>query len=301
MKEPLVAKKSNALVASRHKLNCHQQRLFLLFVSKIRAQDTPDKEYKLKASEIEAVSKGFLNTAAKIKTILKAMNEKSIDLSHGDTFEQANYFSHVKYEPSTQTATLKVDATIHKELFDLKEKFTLVDLQCTLNLDSPYYISLYELLKSKEFRGKAGRGVDIDLENLKFILGCDGKPTYDLWTGFKRCILDKAEIAFKKHTDTTFTFEAIKTGRKVTGVRFAIKENKTWQPTLQSLLKKETPAPRSKPKLFASEGDTIEIGEDVYIVGPSGIERDGKTFTIGQLTQGIKSGKINLLLTSQKG
>ena len=295
-KNGAIAKKSNALVESRHKLNTHQQRLFLLFVSKIRAQDKPDKTYRLKRSELAEVSKGYLDTSGKIKETLEAMLTKTIDLSKGEVFERATYFSSVKYDPSIQEAHVEVHKSIQKELFDLHAKFTLVDLQCTLNLDSPYYISLYELLKSKEFQGRKGGGVDIDLDQLKFTLGCDDLPTYSQWTDFKRYILDKAQKALNKHTDTKFTYKPIKTGRKVTTIRFFIEENEKWQPTIMSLEKKNNPVSRLKPRTYAKEGDTVLMSGNKYKVGPSGVEvDDNKTFTIGQLTTALKAGKIEVI------
>lgn len=279
----------------RSPLNTHQQRLFLLFISKIRAQDKPDKTYRLKRSELLEVSKGYLDTTAKIKEILGAMLKKTIDLSTGNIYEEATYFSSVSYDEGAQVAKVRVDQSIQQELFNLREKFALINIECTLNLDSHYYISLYELLRSNEFKGHKGNGVEIDLEKLKGILGCNNIKTYDPWTNFKRYILDKAQKALQQHTDTKFTYKPVKTGRKVTGIRFYIEKNETWQSTIMSVEKKNKPVPRSQPRTFARDGDTILIGDAEHKVGPSGVEIDGKTFAIGQLTTMIKAGKVEIV------
>jgi plasmid replication initiation protein len=300
--EKNVAKKSNRLVESRHKLNTHQQRLFLLFVSKIRATDKPEKIYELKRTELAEISKGYLDTTDKIKEVLEAMLTKTIDLSTGTTFVKATYFSRVEYDETAQVARVEVHSSIQQELFDLCEKFALINLECTLNLDSRYYISLYELLRSNEFKGRNGKGVEIDLDQLKGVLGCDDVKTYDPWTNFKRYILDKAQVALQKHTDTKFTYKPVKTGRKVTAINFFIEKNEKWQSTVRAFEKRNSATAKQLrldlnpgSRKFAREGDKLLIGDTECIVGPSGTQYKGHTLPIGQLTTMLKEGKATFV------
>jgi plasmid replication initiation protein len=298
--QKLTVRKSNTLVDSRHQLSTHQQRAFMLFVSKIKPRDKPDKTYSLKWSDLHEISHGKIDTRAKITELFESMRAKKINLSTEGVDRAASYFSFYENDHKAQVVRVRVDQSIQQELFDLIGQFTLYSLECALNLDSPYYIRLYEILKARAYKAQHGP-VDIELDNLKWSLGCDDVKTYNQWANFKRYVLDKAMVALGKHTDLKFKYKTVKAGRKVTGIRFTIEENKTWQSTIMSLEKKNKPGPKSKPRLFVREGDAVLMDGNEYEVGPSGIEHKGKTFAIGQLTTGIKAGKISLVKEGEKG
>lgn len=293
----LSVKKSNTLVESRHKLNTHQQRAFMLFVSKIRANDTPDKIYRLKWHELDAISKGYLSTRSKITELFEGMLSKRIKLSrdNADVDERTTFFSYFKNDYIAQEVHVRVDISIQQELFELLNNYTLYSLECALNLDSPYYIRMYEILKSKQFKAQYGP-VEIALDELKWSLGCDDVKTYSLWTDFKRYILDKAKVDLAKHTDIKFKYKPLKTGRKVVGLAFFIEENEKWQSTINALLpEKPKQLPRSKPRDFVREGDIVMIGGEHCKVGASACEHQGKVIPIGQLSTLLKAGKIELV------
>ena len=72
-------------------------------------------------------------------------------------------------------------------------------------------------MKCNEFK----KQVIIELEELKSIIGANEK-TYSVYQNVKtKCIL-QAQKELKKLTDIRFDFEEIKTGRKVTSLKFYI-------------------------------------------------------------------------------
>jgi plasmid replication initiation protein len=295
----LTVRKSNTLIDSRHQLNTHQQRVFMLFVSKIKKNDKPDKTYKLKWSDLREISHGKIDTRAKITELFESMRSKRVNLSSGNVDRAAGYFSFYENDPVKQVVNVRVDPAIQQELFDLIGKFTLLNLVCALNLDSPYHIRLYEILKARLFKDSPE---EIDLKKLKWSLDCDGVKTYDSWANFKRYVLDKAQTAMASHTDIKFTYKTVTTGRKVTSIKFTIEENEKWQSTITGYLKKEEKKKAETkvkpPRNFIKPGDVILIGGVEREVGPSVCEHGGKSFPIGQLTEMLKGGKISIVKES---
>ena len=56
------------------------------------------------------------------------------------------------------------------------------------------------------------------MEDLRKLLKAD--EIYPLYADFKRYILQRTQKELKKNSDISFDFEEIKTGRKVTSIRF---------------------------------------------------------------------------------
>lgn len=80
---------------------------------------------------------------------------------------------------------------------------------------------IYEILKCNEFK-KQGF-IEIEIEDLiKLIKAYDVYPKYN---DFKRYVIERSQKELNKISDICFEFEEIKTGRKVTSIRFYIKSN----------------------------------------------------------------------------
>ncbi|MGG7153656.1 replication initiation protein, partial [Clostridium neonatale] len=76
-------------------------------------------------------------------------------------------------------------------------------------------------MKSNEYK----KIWNIELEELKKLLGATEK-SYSIYQNVKNRIILKAQKELKEKTDICFDFEEIKTGRKVTSIKFFIKSNK---------------------------------------------------------------------------
>ena len=63
----------------------------------------------------------------------------------------------------------------------------------------------------------------IEVEELRRLLKADN--VYPLYADFKRYVIERTQKELKKLTDINFDFEEIKTGRKVTSLKFNIKPN----------------------------------------------------------------------------
>jgi hypothetical protein len=108
---------------------------------------------------------------------------------------------------------------------EIKEKFLKYRLENILNLRSGYSIRMYEILKDwLELNSRYGNKAEkiVSLAELREILEI---PRSYKFFDIKRQILEKAKTELEKHTDILFEYEEIKSGRKVTHLKFIIKPN----------------------------------------------------------------------------
>lgn len=88
----------------------------------------------------------------------------------------------------------------------------------TINIIEPkgsYLMRLYYILRNKDHI------FEISLDELYSLIS----NKYERYTDFKKCVLEKSKKELKKNSDITFTYKEIKTGRKVTSLKFYIKPN----------------------------------------------------------------------------
>jgi plasmid replication initiation protein len=107
-------------------------------------------------------------------------------------------------------------------LLQLHRDFTKLDMDIFKKLKTASSIRLYQIFKSHT--GKNQYKIHFDLEELKEILGVSEK--YKQYAGFKMRVLDEAQQRLSSKTDIGFTYEEIKTGKKVSSVVFHIRNNK---------------------------------------------------------------------------
>ena len=79
-------------------------------------------------------------------------------------------------------------------------------------------IKLYQLLA--QYKNKPGGEREITLENLKSMLGISNEKTYKLFGDVKRKILEISKREINEKTDLIISYSEIKTGRKVTSIKF---------------------------------------------------------------------------------
>ena len=101
-------------------------------------------------------------------------------------------------------------------------QFTQYQLANILSMKSKYSPRIYEILKCNEF--KKQKYIDIEIEELRKLIKAD--TVYPKYNDFKRYIIERTQKELKKTSDISFDFEEVKTGRKVTDLRFYIHQNK---------------------------------------------------------------------------
>ena len=91
-------------------------------------------------------------------------------------------------------------------------------LRCITSLTSRYTYVLFMYLESNRFR----KCWTVDVDELRQILNCDQDESYSAFKVFNDRILKRCQKELLEKTECRFSYEPIKTGRKVTSVRFVL-------------------------------------------------------------------------------
>lgn len=91
-------------------------------------------------------------------------------------------------------------------------------LRCITSLTSRYTYIMFIYLEKNRYR----KNWDVPLDELKQILSCDQEETYKAFKRFNDLILKKVYKEMHEKTECKYTYEPIKKGRTVVGIRFEV-------------------------------------------------------------------------------
>lgn len=232
-----IVEKKNVLNEIRHNdMTLQELRFFSIYLSKINARDESTRKVKFKLEEFKKIMNiGRLNIQH-FKNVTDSLLCKILHVPNEDGTEGFTGFQIFKeckvYKKPGECNQWYVEIDAHDKalplMFNLKSNYFKYEIWNALRLKSRNQLHMYELLKQYEKIGIR----EIPLIQLKDWLGLS-ENEYKRWEKFKTDVLNKCQIALKKYTDIKYDYEIIKTGRKVTGVRFIISKNKEYEDQLQ--------------------------------------------------------------------
>lgn len=175
-------------------------------------------------------TKGELEQLLGVKKINKAdLSERLnglgrfVEVEHSDhkihkvaLFEEA--FGEMD-ENGLWTIKLTCTAKAMKYIFNVEKLgYLRYKLRCITSMTSRYTYVLFMYLESNRFRKSWVVGVD----ELRQILNCDTEESYKEFKLFNNRILKKCQKELHDKTECRFTYEPVKAGRRVAGVRFTL-------------------------------------------------------------------------------
>ncbi len=131
---------------------------------------------------------------------------------------------------------LTASASAMKYFFNIENLHYLrYKLRCITSLTSRYTYIMFTYLERNRFRKRW----DVSLDELKQILDCDKVETYKEFKEFNKQVLKRIQKEMHEKTECKYTYDPIKKGRTVVGIRFEVE-------TLPKLEVKvpEAPAPK---------------------------------------------------------
>jgi plasmid replication initiation protein len=146
-----------------------------------------------------------------------------LELRYDDKLERVkfNWMHEVMYKDGEGRITLRFHDRLKPLLLKLKERFSQIPLKVVFKLRGGYAIRWYEMLVAKKHLGSFSMSV----EELRAWLGISEGELSAVKDLRKRAIdVSKAELDNK--ADLTFRYEPIKAGRRITGWKFKVKENR---------------------------------------------------------------------------
>jgi plasmid replication initiation protein len=225
-----IVTKSNILINCSYNLTSQQQKIILTLASMVQPQDIEFKNYEFKIKDfIELLGVKDDKKYTAIPKMIEGLMKPFKILDNGDLI-QIGWLSSAVHKRKQGIILLRFDPTLKPYMLGLKEFYTSYKLENILSLKSKYSIRLYEILKSNLFK----KQLTIELQDLKDMIGVNEK-SYDVYQNVKNRILIQAQKELKAKTDISFTYDEIKTGRKVTSLKFYINTNKTKNKALEEV------------------------------------------------------------------
>ena len=224
----LVVKSNDLIQRNRFELSLPEQKTVAYICSMIQPIQTEESgfqlEYEFKIREyckICGIDYDNGKNYQDVKATLKKLRDKSMWLTLPDGSETTvGWLAKATTNKKSGIAHIKLDEDMVPYLFDLKQKFTQYQLYNVLGMKSAFSVRIYELMKSYSFR----HTITFELDELKKLLMVEDVKSYNRFPDFRRKILEKAQLEINELTDINIEFEPIKTGRKVTSIKFIIEE-----------------------------------------------------------------------------
>ena len=215
---------ANTLIEASYKLKPSQQKFLRVMASMINFGDEDFKLYEFKISDLmELYGVKDQSKYSEIPRQTKELMGNVLTFKDEKTEILVPFLSFYKHEKGEGTIKVQFHPFLKPFYLYLNKEnpFTKYQLKNIVSLKSTYSIRFYELLK--QYQGIKLRTLTI--EELRKIFKIKSNE-YSRYNDFKRKVIIQAQNEIKEKTDICFDFEEIKTGRKVTSIKFFIKTNK---------------------------------------------------------------------------
>ncbi|WP_300379842.1 replication initiation protein, partial [Clostridium sp.] len=223
-KNYLVTKSNYFIMNSSYDLNLEEQKLILTLASMVQPEDEEFKSYNFKIADfIKLLGVENQSKYTEIPKITKELMKKVFEIEEEKKTIQIAWLSSVTYEKGSGFVELEFSPKLKPYMLRLNNMFTQYKLSNILSMKSKYSPRIYEILKCNEF--KKQRYIQIEIDELRSLLKVEN--IYPLYADFKRYIIKQTQKELKKISDISFEFEEVKTGRKVTSLKFYINSNKS--------------------------------------------------------------------------
>lgn len=148
----------------------------------------------------------------RIKEALIRLENKIFEYEDDSTWQLIRLISEPKIEKYEQTATFRINPKIVEAFLDFSKGFKKYELKIAMEFESVYSMRFYELLSNQK------TPINYSVDTLKDLFKVSEK--YKRINDFFRYVIEPAKKELDKCSPYTFHYEPIKTGRKITGIRF---------------------------------------------------------------------------------
>lgn len=217
---------ANDVIRGKQDMTLQEARILRLLITQVVKEDKDFKTYSCKITDLaEFLNIGSSNLYRDIKDICKGLLQKTVSVETGNPrqpWEMFQWIQLAKYD-GNGTVTLMLSNQIAPYVLGLNAYFTQYKLENILEMKSFYGIRLYELLRSDYYKDE-NTYQEYSMEFLRQFFGCEEK--YKRFNDFKRYVLETAMKEVNEKSDI-FIYEVleIKTGRKITGIKFLVGYN----------------------------------------------------------------------------
>ena len=249
-----IVKADNELFRAKYGMkNTLAGRIFMAFASLVDEKDVATEgrgnfiRYTIPASSVIGDVAAGGNYYKELKQAAHSLLDQKLFRRIGKNgFQGYTLFATIIYENGLITGEFHQD--LKPFFLEVKKCFTRLSLNQYLRLPSIYSQQLFGFLQSWNDKPE----IEISISELHEMLNTPVSFRSN-FAALKRRVLEKAHTDIQKHTDLRYDWEPVKTGRKVTAIRFVFKKGRPHKVT-PACRKIEQPASTdpAKTKLFDS-------------------------------------------------
>lgn len=214
--------RANKLVESSYRLSLDERRLVECAIAKIKSGESVPESIEIHAREYaDAWGLDDKNAYKQIKDASLNLYDRDIVIFKNEGKRKAHFrwVDSCEYSETQGVVALSFTKYVKPYLQELSSAYTSYKLLDIKYLKSSHSIRLYELIMQYK---STGFKVD-SLDNLKHYFGVE--DNYSRWTDFNKYVLLSSCKEINECTPYNIKYEAIKKGRKVTGVKFMFNLN----------------------------------------------------------------------------
>jgi plasmid replication initiation protein len=239
--DKIITKKAvqhNHLVNARFDLSTYEMRLFIAMLSHVNKNDQEFKECNIHITDFldhstggktyQMIKDACLNLSKKVIQI-----ESIVENTKGKAtrkFVMLPLMAMAVYQEGEATITAQFNAKLKPYLLNLAGNFTQAEIQQLIKLKSFNSYRLYWLLKQYHTFGERY----IEVKELREMLNLQDK--YERFQDFKMKVIHPA-MKELSNTDMAFTYEQVKKGKTVEGIKFFFTSSSKVLPAAQSAQK----------------------------------------------------------------
>ena len=195
VKDQRVVKSNDLIQKSRFDLSLQEQKIILYLISQITPYDEEFKNYEFSIPEFCKIC--------------------GIDHTSGGNYADLK----PRLNKRSGTIKIRLDEDMKPFLLQLKQNFTAYELIYTLRFRSKYSTRLFELVSSIHYRTLEAYSREYTIDELRRLMGAEN---YKTWQSFKERALIPAVNEINQYSDKNLTYEVIKRGRSVAGVKLTV-------------------------------------------------------------------------------
>jgi plasmid replication initiation protein len=263
------------LVEATSKMDIQEFRVFMTMLTLVLPEDVDFVEYEIRTTDI--IRLFSLKKAGRLYESLRdaaerLFNKKFVILEKkedGEIYKTTLHIIDETSEPIRESEQNRIRVRFNPKLkpylLQLKKEYLTVDIRNITDIQSPYSIKLYFILKHQYNLGN--RVVKYDVQRLREILAIE-ENEYPLYGNFKQRIIKKGISDLAEYTDLQIThFEEIKSGKSVETVGFHLDSKEAAFLTTGNATKKgrrkskEAPLKIEKAETTDQEFDVFEYAE----------------------------------------
>ncbi|KFJ43114.1 replication initiation protein [Francisella philomiragia] len=216
-------KLSNTFIEAKcDKMNKDEQNFLYLCISQVNADDSYFSPMKIHLKDIQELALVKKNHV-QVRNFIAKLSRKGVNIQNGKTFMPRVFFQKLNYIEGTGY----IEAQLHEDLQDLclelKRNFTQASLQACISFRSKYSSPLYLLLKSVYDKQKQYQDYIFVDYTVDYLINHFQLPkSYKVYGHLRERFLEVTEKDINDNSDFTISFEPIKRGRSLEGIRFTV-------------------------------------------------------------------------------